>query len=293
MIWLWIGVGLAGALLLAGFIYWQMVIAEGAYLGPRVVAWTYDKVACRYDAIKQFDRREESWYVAEPLLRKLAGVDHPRLLDVATGTARLPLSLLRGQYAGQIVGLDLSAKMLQVARSKLTAYGDQVGLVWQDAGCLPFEDGAFDAVTCLEALEFLPHPLESLAEMVRVLAPGGVLLVTNRIGRDALFLPGHTIRRDELERELDTLGLCDVDVRRWQVSYDLAMARKKGRRAPGRSDRVDWLTLLRCPGCGGALRTSPRALSCLSCRQSYPVLDGIVHMASPRPSPDQSGTYAA
>jgi ubiquinone/menaquinone biosynthesis C-methylase UbiE len=281
MTWVWVGVGVAGVLCLAGLIYWQIIVAEGAYLGPRVVAWTYDKVARRYDAIKQFDQREESRYVAEPLLQKLARIEHPRILDVATGTARLPLALLRGHYAGQIVGLDLSLKMLQVARGKLLPYDDQVGLIWQDAGRLPFEDGAFDAVTSLEALEFFPHPLEALAEMVRVLAPGGVLFLTNRAGREALFLPGHAVRRDDLEKALAALGLYEVDVRRWQVSYDLILARKKGRWMPGGSDEAGWQSLLRCPNCGGALKAMTTALSCSLCKRTYLVHDGIVHMASP------------
>jgi len=281
MTWVWVAAGIAGALSLAGLIYWQIVVAEGAYLGPRVVAWTYDKVARRYDAIKQFDQREESRYVAEPVLRTLASVEHPRILDVATGTARLPLALLLGHYAGQIVGLDLSLKMLQAARSKLMPYDDQAGLIWQDAGCLPFEDGVFDAVTSLEALEFFPRPLEFLAEMVRVLAPGGVLFVTNRVGREALFLPGHAIGRADLEKDLAALGLHEVDVRRWQVSYDLVMARKRGRLMPGRSAEAGWQTLLRCPRCGGVLEAMPAALSCPPCKQAYPVQGGIVHMASP------------
>lgn len=281
MIWLWIGLGLAGVLFLAALLYWLFIIAEGAYLGPKVVAWTYDVVARRYDAIKRFDHGEESWHVAEPLLGKLAGVRHPRILDVATGTGRLPLALLRGRYAGQIVGLDLSSKMLRVARRNLLPYKDQVGLIWQDAGRLPFEDGVFDAVTCLEAIEFFPRPMESLVEMVRVLAPGGVLFVSNRVGREAHLLPGHVVRREDIQRKLLGLGLREVEPRRWQVDYDLVLARKNGKKLPDRSDEDIWLALLRCPRCGGKLDALPGALPCSSCRQSYTVRDGIVHMASP------------
>ena len=113
------------------------------------------------------------------------GVDRPLLLDVATGTGRVPLALLRNRFAatgGRIVGLDLSWGMLRQARAKLQDYDRWVDLVWQDASHLPFDDGTFDAVTCMEALEFLPRPREALAEMVRVLAPGGLLAVTNRVG---------------------------------------------------------------------------------------------------------------
>jgi ubiquinone/menaquinone biosynthesis C-methylase UbiE/uncharacterized protein YbaR (Trm112 family) len=277
---MWIGVGIAGLLCLVLLLYWQLIVAEGAYLGPKVVAWTYDMVAGRYDAIKQFDPQEEGWFVADPLLLRLDSVEHSRVLDVATGTGRLPLALLRNHYRGQIVGLDLSSGMLRVARRKLSPYGDRVGLVWQDARYLPFGDGVFDAVACLEALEFLPNPRDALAEMVRVLAPGGGLFVTNRVGRDARLLPGHAIRRAELEQVLVPLGLHHVDVRRWQVSYDLAMAWKEGQLGEAVRCGTSWLSLLRCPDCHGALQERPAALSCPTCRQSYPIRHGIVCLVS-------------
>ena len=131
----WWGIGLvaAGVAVVAALVYWQMVIAEGAYLGARVVAWTYDLVSSRYDAIKQFKPQNESWFVAAPLLRELIGIERPLVLDVATGTGRLPLALLRERFRGQIVGLDLSRGMLRQARRKLAAYGDQVSLLWHDA----------------------------------------------------------------------------------------------------------------------------------------------------------------
>jgi ubiquinone/menaquinone biosynthesis C-methylase UbiE len=281
MIWLWIGMGIAVVLCLAVLVYWQLIVAEGAYLGPEVVAWTYDKVARRYDAIKQFVPHEESWFVADPLLRKLDGVDHPLILDVATGTGRLPLALLRNHYSGQVIGLDLSSNMLQVARGKVSSYGDRVGLIWQEARRLPFEDGVFDAVTCLEALEFLPNPFDALAEMVRVLAPRGVLFVTNRVGREARLLPGHTIRRADLEHVLVELGLCEVDVRRWQVCYDLVMARKGGQTSAIRKCSTNWISSLRCPDCCGVLTVGQAALSCRVCQHAYPVHDGIVRLVSP------------
>jgi ubiquinone/menaquinone biosynthesis C-methylase UbiE len=225
MIWLWLGLACAAVVAL---VYWQLIVAEGTYLGPRVVAWTYDWVARRYDAIKQFDPRDENWFVAGPVMRELWGLDQPLVLDVATGTGRLPLALLHNRFRGQIVGLDLSRGMLRQARAKLQPYGDQVSLIWQDASRLPFADGTFDAVTCLESLEFMPRPLEALAEMVRVLGPGGLLFVTNRVGREARLLPGRAISRPRFEQVLASFLLCGVDVRRWQVSYDLAMARKAG-----------------------------------------------------------------
>ena len=278
MIGLWAILGVAGVAVLVALLYWQFVIAEGAYLGPRVVAWTYDWVARRYDAIKQFSTQEERWFVAVPIQQALAGIGWPLVLDVATGTGRLPEALLRNGFLGHIIGLDLSLGMLRRARSKLSTYGDLVHLIWRDAGSLPFDDGTFDAVTCLEALEFLPRPLEALAEMVRVLAPGGVLFVTNRVGREARLLPGRAIPRQEFEQELSALPLCDVQVRAWQTSYDLTMARRAGDRVLEGGGRVDLESFLRCPRCEGVLKRTVPGFSCPSCEQKYPVREGIVRL---------------
>ena len=277
MTWLW---ALPGVVVLAALAYWQLIIAEGTYLGPAVVARTYDWVARRYDGIKQFRPRDEDSFVARPLLQALEGVARPLVLDVATGTGRLPLALLRSHFSGQIVGLDLSRGMLRQARSKLRPYGDRVTLVWQDASHLPFEEGAFDAVTCLESLEFMPCPLETLAEMARVLAPGGVLMLTNRVGHEARLLPGRAIPRTAFSEELARHGLRDVEVWRWQVNYDLARARKDGARATTGRGGVALEALLRCPSCGGGLAAGAASLSCGgACGRTFSVSEGIVALA--------------
>jgi SAM-dependent methyltransferase len=165
--WLWILLVALGATALGLLIYWQLVVAEGTYLGPRAVSTGYDWFARRYDGVKRFDPYYERWFIAGPLMQALWPVQKPLLLDVAIGTGRLPVALLHEGFAGQVAGLDLSLGMLRQAMTKLEAYGDQVFLVRQDASVLPFDDGSFDAVTCLESLEFMPRPQEVLAEMVR------------------------------------------------------------------------------------------------------------------------------
>ena len=279
MTWLAGVLVLVGLLGLAALAYWQLIIAEGAYLGPRVVAWTYDLVARRYDAVKRFEPRNESWFVAGPVLRDLLEVERPLLLDVATGTGRVPLALLRSHFRGQIVGLDLSRGMLRQARAKLQDYGDQVIWLWQDARHLPFSDGTFDAVTCLESLEFLPRPPEAVAEMVRVLAPGGMLFLTNRVGIEARLLPGRAIPRPEFEQLLSTFPLREIEVRPWQVTYDLAMARKEGPRVQVERDGVDAVRLIRCVRCGGDLQRGVASLACPECKRRYPIRERIVHLA--------------
>ncbi|MGD9317459.1 MAG: class I SAM-dependent methyltransferase [Anaerolineae bacterium] len=287
MSWLWATLGIVGLASLAALAYWQLIIAEGTYLGPRFVAWTYDLVASRYDDIKRFKPLDESWFLAGPLMRGLVGVERPLVLDVATGTGRLPLALLRERFRGQIVGLDLSRGMLGQARRKLRPYGDQVCLIWQDASQLPFDDNTFDAVACMESLEFMPRPLEALAEMVRVLAPGGMLLLTNRVGYEARFLPRRAIPRPLFQRILDDHPLSEFEVRPWQVNYDLAVARKVGPPATTAREKVAAMSLVRCPNCGGLPRQGIAALTCSACTQSYPIRQGILDLVryEQRPPP--------
>lgn len=279
MIWLWIALAALAVAGLAALFYWQLVIAEGTYLGPRVVALTYDWVARRYDGIKRFQPSAESWFIAGPLLRDLADLCQPLVLDVATGTGRVPWILLQDRFPGQIVGLDLSLGMLRQAQSKLRPYRDQVSLVWRAVSDLPFDDGAFDAVTCMESLEFFPQPVEALAEMVRVLAPGGVLFLTNRVGYEARLLPGRAIARPLFKQTLADLGLGDVSVHVWQENYDLATARKVGDRDMVGRGGEDLAAVLRCPCCGGSLDGKPVALSCRACERSYPIQGGIAMLA--------------
>jgi SAM-dependent methyltransferase len=275
--WPWILALILGSLALVAVIYWQLVIAEGAYLGAAVVAKTYDWVAKRYDGIKRFNPRDETWFVAGPVLVGLAGVKNPLVLDVATGTGRVPLALLRTHYLGRIVGLDLSLAMLRQARANLQPYG-QVHLLHDDASKLPFADDSFDAVTCLESLEFFPAPLKALAEMVRVLAPGGVLFVTNRVGIAAPLLPGKAIPRPRFEEELAALPLRDIKVQRWQVNYDLAFARKEGVLGLEGHGGLELGGVLRCAGCKGEVERRVASYSCTVCGRTFPIQEGIVHL---------------
>jgi SAM-dependent methyltransferase len=218
----------------AALLYWLLVITEGTYLGPRVVTLLYDWTAPRYDRIKELQFIYEMERLGLPLAEALRDRPSPRVLDVATGTGRLPLALLRaGDSDSRVVGIDRSAPMLAQARDATAEY-EGITLMQADAGALPFADDTFDAVTCLEALEFMWSPAHVLREMERVLKPGGVLLVSNRVGLDACFFPGRLCGRGRMERFLDQNGLAAVESERWQVHYDLIWARKALSDAPAR-----------------------------------------------------------
>jgi SAM-dependent methyltransferase len=221
--WIWLPI----LLLAAAIAYWLVVLSEGVYLGNRAVIALYDWGASSYDRIKNVRPEDDALHLAGPLLSTLTKVTSPLILDVATGTGRLPLALLRQwDFRGRVVGLDRSRRMLAIARRRTYAQRERVGWLYDDAMALPFPDGLFRAVTCIEAVEFLPHPREALREMVRALAPGGRLMVSNRVGTDAFFLPGRACQPGLLEERLRTLGLIHVRTRRWQVHYDLVEAEK-------------------------------------------------------------------
>ena len=203
-------------------VYWQLIIAEGAYLGPRVVAFLYDVVARRYNRIKKFNPDDDASFVSNPLVEWLSSVKQPRVLDVATGSGRLPLSLVAHKdFDGTIVAVDLARRMLGEAARALSDHLERVSLMRQDASRLAFANDVFDAVTCLEALEFVPDPRAALAECVRVLRPGGVLLVTRRTGRWAGWMPGRTLSSEKFKAQVEESGIWDVRARIWQIDYDL------------------------------------------------------------------------
>lgn len=224
MIWLWLAIGL---ILLGGLLYWLLVTTEGVFLGRRMVVWLYDITAHKYDNIKEFDDDAERFFVIRPLRHHLRYIPNPLILDVATGTGRVPYYLLdEAAFNGRIIGLDPAHKMLSLAAAKLNGYRGRVLLVQQTAVPLPFADATFNAVTCLESLEFFPSDEAALQEMVRVLKPGGLLFVTRRQGRDARFFLNRYRSREQFEVYLTQLGLNEVNSQPWQFDYDQVFGKK-------------------------------------------------------------------
>ncbi len=253
--------GFLAVVILGAFLYWQLILAEGAYMGRHIVALLYNWSANIYDRIKQFNIGYEQWFLARPLTNALFSFPNPIILDVATGTARLGRTLFpEVSFRGNIVGLDFSRKMLVQAAAKTRLWADRVNFIWQDASELPFPDNTFETVTCLEALEFMPNPDQVLAEMVRVLRPGGIFLTTNRIGKDTRWLPRRTQSQEEFETKLQKLSLEMVNTRPWQEDYDLVWAMKPGVCAPIPKRSLE--SILRCPICKSEVTSAGQTYQC-------------------------------
>ena len=265
------------AVLVTAFLYWQLIVAEGAYLGRRVVTLLYDWSAHVYDRVKRYDTGYEAYFLARPLASSLFSLPNPLVLDVAAGTSRLACTLLNEvAFRGRVIGLDLSRKMLERAVLKTARHGDRNALLWDDASELPFPDDTFEAVACLEALEFMPDPDQVLREMVRVLRPGGVFLTTNRIGNEAKWMPGRTQSADELQKKLQALSLEMVKIRPWQEDYDLAWALKPGICTSLGVRKLE--DVLVCPACGTPVTRRSGDLQCQNGHVLPIAEDGIVEL---------------
>ncbi len=211
--------------------HWLIIITEGIYLGPRIVVWLYDREAYRYDDIKLYEMEDELILVVEPILGELDGTSNPVLLDVATGTGRVPQFLFqdgrfRDQFNGRVVGIDASRKMLDLAIKNMAPIQHTCDWLQGSAGDLTFDGNLFDCVTCLESLEFFPDPLQALDEMIRVLKPDGSILVTRRAGWEAKWFLGRYYSQPDFADLLRKKGLTDVALYQWQNNYDLAIGRK-------------------------------------------------------------------
>lgn len=266
-----IGAALVGGVVL---VYWLLMEAELAYLGPGMVRRLYDWGAKDYDRVKEYEPVEEFAFLGRPLLDRLEATAGARalVLDVGSGTARLPRALLDIPFfTGQVVAVDLSRRMLARAAEATARWAERNPLLLGPAYPLPFADGTFDAVGMLEVLELLPNRDTALSEAWRVLRPGGYLLLSNRRGHHALAMPGRVDSPAGLRRRLARLGFVRVHILPWQQWYDLVWARKRGRLGP-RADPRPWTAFLVCRRCEavGGWEEAAAGLVCAACGETLP-----------------------
>lgn len=122
-----------------------------------------------------------------------------RVLDVACGTgivARVAAEKLGA--SGHVVGVDLNAGMLAVARTQTPSGLTNVEWREGDVNALPCDDTAFDVVCCQQGLQFFPDQANALREMRRVLTPGGRLVLS--VLRPLPYNPDGRALSDALER---------------------------------------------------------------------------------------------
>jgi demethylmenaquinone methyltransferase/2-methoxy-6-polyprenyl-1,4-benzoquinol methylase len=142
---------------------------------PDTIAGMFDAIAARYDLLNHLlsagiDRR---W--RRQAIRSLALTGRERVLDLCTGTADLAIAARQARPgAARVVGVDFAGSMLRIGRDKLRRLGDSaVALVRGDATSAPVSSASVDAVTVAFGIRNVEHTRAVVAEMARVLKPGG------------------------------------------------------------------------------------------------------------------------
>jgi len=151
-----------------------------------------------------------------------------RILDVGCGTGLLLEQLGRTHPEAELVGLDLTPRMLGIAQHRLAG---RAALVAADAATLPFRDAHFDTVVSSSVLHYLPDPRRALGEWRRVLRPGGRLIVTDwcrdfrtiqaldRVLRRTDRAHGRSLNTSELRILLAETGFADAQVARHRLGW--------------------------------------------------------------------------
>jgi ubiquinone/menaquinone biosynthesis C-methylase UbiE len=103
----------------------------------------------------------------------------PHVLDVGTGTAQIPIELCRRSAICHVTGVDLAGEMLKLGRRNIERAGliNRARLERADAKNLAYPDGTYDVVMSNSIVHHIPEPLRVLAQMLRLIRPGGLLFV--------------------------------------------------------------------------------------------------------------------
>ena len=217
----------------------------------------HDAAAASYDAkwSISFDPPAQA-YVRERAERMLPRSRYDRVLEVGTGTGFFILNLWQTGFVGEAHATDISPGMLDVCRANAQQLGCEIETRTADAEGLPYDDSTFDLVAGHAFLHHIPDPAAALAEMWRVLKPGGAVFIAGeptlwgdrlagmvkRATRESFRLvarvPGLNIRREpapapseeeramhDLEFEVDLHTFALPDVQRWSREAGFADVR--------------------------------------------------------------------
>lgn len=141
----------------------------------------FDGIAAHYDRLNHLMSLSIDRTWRRRALRALVqGAVAPReVLDLACGTGDFSIAIARALPQAQVTGLDLSAGMLEVMAGKVEkeGLGDRIRTLQGDGEALPFGDGSFDRVGIAFGIRNFEDREQGLREMLRVLRPGGRLVV--------------------------------------------------------------------------------------------------------------------
>jgi demethylmenaquinone methyltransferase/2-methoxy-6-polyprenyl-1,4-benzoquinol methylase len=181
--------------------------SPGGALAPRPGSGAmFDGIARRYDLLNRLMSfgLDRGW--RKKLVRALALPPRAQVLDLATGTADVAITIARTHSDCRVVGVDPSTGMLEVGRHKIAGIelDARVTLQAGDAQALDFPDQTFDGVCIAFGIRNVPDRARALAEMARVTRPGGrVVILELSEPRGGLLAP---LARFHIRRLVPRLG---------------------------------------------------------------------------------------
>lgn len=139
----------------------------------------FDKIAFRYDFLNRFLSAGIDVGWRKKAIKQLISSNPKNILDVATGTGDFAITSYEILKPEKITGIDISEGMLEIGRKKIEKAGLQknIELLNGDSEAILFDDNTFDAVTVAFGVRNFENLEKGLAEIRRVLKPGGKLIV--------------------------------------------------------------------------------------------------------------------
>lgn len=151
----------------------------------------FNQIAGRYDFLNRFLSGGTDVYWRKQAISTLKK-DKPKIiLDIATGTADLAIQAMKTLHPEKVIGVDISEEMLEFGRKKLKKKGlfSSIELLRADSEQLIFDDNKFDAVTVSFGVRNFQNLEKGLNEMLRVLRPGGKVVILEFSRPQAWFRP--------------------------------------------------------------------------------------------------------
>lgn len=142
------------------------------------VAQMFDNISGNYDDLNRVISFGIDIKWRKKVLKLVSDKNPQNILDIATGTGDLAI-LMTKTTATKIIGLDISAGMLDVGRQKIQQknLSNKIEMILADSENMPFENDTFDAITVAFGVRNFENLEKGLAEILRVLKPNGIFVI--------------------------------------------------------------------------------------------------------------------